>query len=165
MITITQEGIAMARFKIEISRPYQILIWFGTIDIVAIAAFSITISVLTKNILLFLVSIIFITVIWLFIRVSLLNITITDKSINLNVARHKSRSITISDIFVVRLKSKKDYIVRGNPVFSKNVIAIEYLDKKKKKNSLYFSASRTDLECIIKLLVKYGCNYEVNNPT
>lgn len=154
----------MTKFRIEISKPYQVLIWFGIASVVTVCCFPIVIAILSKKIFFSLNSIIFIGFIWLFIRIYLLKITITDKSINLNVANHKFCNIPISNITSVRFGNENDCIDRGNPVFSKNVIAIEYLNKKREKSTLYFSVSKQDSESIIRLLVKYGCNFEVNNP-
>lgn len=150
----------MIKFKIEISKPQQIFIWFGIADLIAIASFSMVISILSKNIPHFLISIMLMGFVWLLLQIFLLNITITDKDLNLNVANHKSFSIPISSITSVRYKNENDYIVRGNPVYSKNVIAVEYLNEKGEKNTWYFSVSNLDSENIIQLLVKRGCSFK-----
>jgi len=152
----------MKKYKIEVSNNTKAVVCIELIAIVAICVEPLITAFNTKDLITFIVVPIFFSLSWIFIRVFYLNVTIDDVCFSYNIFNHSKFTISLKDIIFVRLGNENDFIERGHPVYSKNLIVIEYFNHKKSKKmkSFYLSLKPEDLTSFMDEM-KTKCNYVV----
>lgn len=116
------------KYKIEISKANKIMFILGILLSIIMA---IMILIVDADLLFKTIYAIFFTLISLmFILIFTFYIKITANYIFICSGMFCHKTIRLSNIKEVRVVNDKDIIVKGNPAYSKNVIAIEYENDK-----------------------------------